>query len=235
MLSVDQRNPQRQTCPLCRDRLGEVFQACSSCHTEYHADCLAELGGCSTLGCRLHGELPETLERWHCRACHGPLLSDLARRRCSCGAFVHNDCVRAHGDTCEQAQELLKPFLPPRPPARVRSLLDRVFASESRSHAILFCLEFTAFFTFMLSRAAKSEGDGAVGGWLLATGLVLGVLAWSSHRSGVFAWSLRRLRRDRDLSRPVFYALVLLALGLGIWAVLAGLDGILGLGWDLVG
>jgi len=39
-------------CPLCFGGLEEgSLQTCGGCRTRYHADCHAELGGCSTLGC----------------------------------------------------------------------------------------------------------------------------------------------------------------------------------------
>jgi len=113
VLSFDARQPLRQVWPLCRDHQGDASQACTGCDTEYHADCLAELGGCSTLGCQLHGKLPQHLDRWRGRACHDPRESDLARRRCPCGAFVHNDRVPAHADACPQAQILLMPSRTP--------------------------------------------------------------------------------------------------------------------------
>lgn len=42
-------------CPLCRE--SGTTTACAGCGTEYHASCLAELGGCSTLGCRESGRV----------------------------------------------------------------------------------------------------------------------------------------------------------------------------------
>lgn len=39
-------------CPLCFEGLEEgSLQTCGGCGTRYHAECHAELGGCSTLGC----------------------------------------------------------------------------------------------------------------------------------------------------------------------------------------
>lgn len=39
-------------CPYCRDALGdEAVEACSTCDTAHHRDCLAEAGGCTVLGC----------------------------------------------------------------------------------------------------------------------------------------------------------------------------------------
>ena len=42
-----------QQCPLCRDplRLDARTRECPGCRTQYHAECLDEMGGCSTLGC----------------------------------------------------------------------------------------------------------------------------------------------------------------------------------------
>lgn len=40
------------SCPLCHAALfGAEAARCGGCDTHYHADCLVELGGCSTLGC----------------------------------------------------------------------------------------------------------------------------------------------------------------------------------------
>lgn len=49
-------------CPLCKEPLEpdapEPLSSCAACATRYHAACLKELGGCSTLGCRRAGALP---------------------------------------------------------------------------------------------------------------------------------------------------------------------------------
>ncbi|MBX3468040.1 MAG: hypothetical protein KF878_14295 [Planctomycetes bacterium] len=39
-------------CPYCKDALGEdAVEACASCDTAHHRDCLTEAGGCTVLGC----------------------------------------------------------------------------------------------------------------------------------------------------------------------------------------
>jgi hypothetical protein len=46
------------TCPLCRVQLASTIdpvRSCEGCRTEFHADCLQELGGCSTPGCPERG------------------------------------------------------------------------------------------------------------------------------------------------------------------------------------
>lgn len=51
----------RPRCPLCRVDLeggALVPDECAGCGTRYHADCLTELGGCSTLGCPRVGVPP---------------------------------------------------------------------------------------------------------------------------------------------------------------------------------
>ena len=41
------------SCPLCRVELGaEETARCPGCGTEYHVECMTEMGACSTLGCR---------------------------------------------------------------------------------------------------------------------------------------------------------------------------------------
>jgi len=41
-----------ERCPYCHDGLGEVERvACEGCGTPHHPACLAELGGCTVLGC----------------------------------------------------------------------------------------------------------------------------------------------------------------------------------------
>jgi len=53
------REAQQRSCPLCREVLEpaiDAIEACSGCATDYHAECLAELGGCSTLGCGHKGQ-----------------------------------------------------------------------------------------------------------------------------------------------------------------------------------
>lgn len=49
-----------ETCPLCRDRIeaGVASLTCGGCSTTYHSECLAELGGCATLGCERKGQIP---------------------------------------------------------------------------------------------------------------------------------------------------------------------------------
>jgi TM2 domain-containing membrane protein YozV len=41
------------TCPYCRTAfaLDDAIVACAGCHTEHHADCLQENGGCTVFGC----------------------------------------------------------------------------------------------------------------------------------------------------------------------------------------
>lgn len=41
----------RQRCPFCHDGVGGATHACVGCGAVYHAECLAEARGCSTLGC----------------------------------------------------------------------------------------------------------------------------------------------------------------------------------------
>ncbi len=48
------RQTEQQRCPLCLDAIGDAEadeKRCDGCQTLYHASCLRELGGCSTLGC----------------------------------------------------------------------------------------------------------------------------------------------------------------------------------------
>lgn len=45
------------TCPLCRGELTvERSRTCDGCGTAYHRACLADLGGCGTLGCARRGQ-----------------------------------------------------------------------------------------------------------------------------------------------------------------------------------
>ncbi len=45
------------TCPLCRSELTvERARTCDGCGTSYHRACLADLGGCGTLGCAKRGQ-----------------------------------------------------------------------------------------------------------------------------------------------------------------------------------
>ncbi|MGE0708488.1 MAG: hypothetical protein AB7N76_21105 [Planctomycetota bacterium] len=43
-----------QFCPFCREPIGDgqPLTSCAACRTVLHKDCLAELGGCPTQGCR---------------------------------------------------------------------------------------------------------------------------------------------------------------------------------------
>ena len=225
MLKVDPREPERQTCPLCHDRLGGGPQTCASCQTAYHGDCMAELGGCSTLGCRLLGKLPQHLERWQCRACHGALDSDLARRRCRCGAFLHNDCVWAHGEVCVQAREL---WPAPRSTARRLPLLDRWLGFGATTSVVLLALGASGWVAFILSLASKDQGPRVVAAWRLLAGLLLLGLTIGSQRAGKFPWGARMLHRGRDLGTPVFYAVLLLPFGLALVCLVLGLAGLFG-------
>ncbi|RMG10538.1 MAG: hypothetical protein D6731_17275 [Planctomycetota bacterium] len=40
-----------QRCPFCHDGLSGTTRTCRSCEATYHDECLAEAGGCVTLGC----------------------------------------------------------------------------------------------------------------------------------------------------------------------------------------
>lgn len=56
----------KRRCPLCRDPLDEAGAAparCPGCDVAYHAACLNELGGCSTLGCAAQGQVPASAVR----------------------------------------------------------------------------------------------------------------------------------------------------------------------------
>ena len=107
MLRVSNRHSEGLRCPLCHDPLAEgEARDCLGCGTSFHEACLLELGGCSTLGCNVQGELPASAQHWFCRTCHQPILSDLTRRRCPCGAYLHDECVEDHLGVCERAAQL---------------------------------------------------------------------------------------------------------------------------------
>ena len=76
------------------------------CETPYHPECLAEFGGCSTLGCTVAGKLPESISQWFCRACHQPIDNSLTRRTCPCRATLHDPCVEDHMRVCKEASQL---------------------------------------------------------------------------------------------------------------------------------
>lgn len=97
------------TCPLCREaleRAGEDSASCRGCETRYHASCMAELGGCSTLGCSLKGVAVGTARTLGCGVCGRLAAEPLSRRRCGCGATVHQVCVDAHAATCDRGRRL---------------------------------------------------------------------------------------------------------------------------------
>lgn len=59
LVSVRRGVDQALRCPLCFEGVHESrCHACTGCGTRYHAACLVELGGCSTLGCRERGAKP---------------------------------------------------------------------------------------------------------------------------------------------------------------------------------
>ncbi len=99
--------PADTTCPLCREARGAPVDAsCAGCETRYHAACLAELGGCSTLGCSLKGVAVATARSLGCGVCDRLAAEPLTRRRCGCGATLHQGCVDAHAARCERGRRL---------------------------------------------------------------------------------------------------------------------------------
>lgn len=104
------------SCPLCRETAPET--RCRGCETPYHGACLLELGGCSTLGCALRGVSAGVARRLGCGVC-GELAGDLlTRRRCGCGATLHQDCVGAHAEACARGRRLLGDGARPATPER---------------------------------------------------------------------------------------------------------------------
>lgn len=94
------------TCPLCREALGGEPTSCRGCETRYHEACLAELGGCSTLGCSLLGVAVGRARSLGCGVCGALAAEPLTRRRCGCGATLHEACVDAHARACARGRRL---------------------------------------------------------------------------------------------------------------------------------
>lgn len=94
-MSIVRARERRPRCPLCRvDLEGASLEPteCPACHTRYHADCLVEMGGCSTLGCARVGVAPDAPTP------EGQRFRDRLRRRVDASREHRPDRRRLHAD-----------------------------------------------------------------------------------------------------------------------------------------
>lgn len=117
MIDVRTREASRgeATCPLCRERLGAEGTSCRGCDTRYHDACLAELGGCSTLGCAARGVAGARPSVPACAECGELAPARLTRWPCPCGVVVHDGCLDRHALLCEPARRLRPVVAAPEP------------------------------------------------------------------------------------------------------------------------
>lgn len=121
------------TCPLCRERLAGGGAACGACGTRYHYECMAELGGCSTLGCSARGAAPAVPT---CAECGELAPVRLMRWPCPCGAIVHDGCLDRHAQGCEPARRL-RPVAEAPGPLAWRTRLANAAASALMSQLLM--------------------------------------------------------------------------------------------------
>ena len=240
MLGAKARHGSQRTCPLCRDGLDlEAAQPCLGCDTRYHASCLGELGGCATLGCRLQGKLQSQHSHWRCRACHTTIEQSIARRRCPCGAYLHDHCVEDHSDACESAVTLRglhrgypnahllprrsapQPVRPlPSSPQQIESSRTPLEQSNAEPQIVLFLAWLTTLASAMaeFARGAEERGRAAE----VAAGVICLLLALVSWWRGEFPVGERGLKRDEQPGS--FWLGVALFVGLGLLALVDGLQ-----------
>lgn len=106
------------TCPYCRDDVHseEHRERCSGCQTDYHAECLSELGRCGTLGC---SGIQDT-SGGACLRCREQIdQHDLVLRCLGCAQLYHRDCfipgAACAAPACGGRVEFVKRAADPRP------------------------------------------------------------------------------------------------------------------------
>ncbi len=188
------------TCPLCREPLGGEVAPCRGCETRYHEACLAELGGCSTLGCSLQGVAVGTARRLGCGVCGQVAAEPLTRRRCGCGATVHQACVDAHATACERGRRLQGEV---RDPPRTTRAPARTSKFVSLGLAVV--LQVVAGVLWGLALTSHAASETFLLGGLIAYNVARAHAQWAD-----LSWS------DPDDRRALLATLALLVPGLGM-------------------